>query len=108
MSYGATPYLSEDLTQVPVAVKEGPGHLRGVVAYNASASWVFLQVFDDPAPAVGTDKPVMVLPVPPTGAMDHTPTTAIRFANAISIACTATPTGAGAPAASPCLSLAWS
>ena len=109
MSYGSTPYLKEDLDEVAVVVRPGAGHLHGVVAYNASASWVFLQVFDHAAPTVGTTKPVLVLPIPPTGAMDYVPAAAIQFSTAISIACTATATGAGAPAAPPAaLSLQYS
>lgn len=81
-------------------LKATSGAVFGYHLYNPNSTVVYLQVFDATSASVtvGTTSPKFVLVIPPKGVVDTQPAHAIGMTTAISVACTTTATGAGAPA----------
>jgi hypothetical protein len=77
----------------PVDINRAPSNLK-IVAHNAGGSPAFVQLFDAKAADVvlGTTVAQYVFQVSPGD--NETPIGELYFRNAISVACTTTPTGA--------------
>lgn len=70
-------------------VKAGPGRLFGWYIYNANAAVRYLKLYDKlAAPAVGTDAPVLTIPIPPGAAANVGFPQGITFARGIGLALT--------------------
>jgi len=98
---GGTCYFNSALTETKVLVIAAPVRLFNLLGYNSGASVSYLQFFDALSAdvTVGTTTPKFSIPLPSTGGYSDTYQLPEGFRTGIVIACTATATGAGAPAA---------
>lgn len=72
------------------SVKNAAGTLAMLIASNMSASWRYLKFFNKAsAPTVGTDTPIMTIPLQPNSTMAMPMAIAMRFATGIAYAITA-------------------
>lgn len=89
----ATSYFNKAVTSSQV-VKNTGGVLYGYDLYNPNATIGFLQIFNTTSPNLGTDTPIVSIPVPPTSAVLRSAGVIIaNFASAISIGATTTASG---------------
>lgn len=74
---------------------------------SANSSIVYLQLFDNASPTVGTTAPNMVLPCPASTSKTYVIdlSNGYPFVTALSLACTTLPTGAVSPASAVIVSL---
>lgn len=88
------------LTNTVIAVKSSAaGELGGYIVYNPNASVAYIQVFDVATAGgvtLGTTRPDMVIPVPPTSGANLEFANGVNFANGIQIAATTTDSGSTA------------
>ena len=88
------------LTNTVVAVKaSAAAELGGYIVYNPNASVAYIQVFDVATAGgvtLGTTRPDMVIPVPPTSGANLEFANGVSFANGIQIAATTTDSGSTA------------
>lgn len=98
---GGTRYSNTSVSQTKASVVAAPVLLFNITAYNSGASASFLQFFDalEANVTVGTTTPTFVIPLPAAGGYDTSLNLPEGFRTGIVIACTATATGSGAPAA---------
>ena len=98
---GGTSYSNAALDETAVQVVAGPVLLFNIMGYNSGGTVSFLQFFDAPLAdvTVGTTTPDFIIPLPASGGYDSALTLPESFPHGIVIACTATPTGNGAPGA---------
>jgi hypothetical protein len=93
------------LTNTAVAIKASAGRLYGYNFFNPGTALVYVQIFNVAAASVtlGTTTPIMSIGLPSSSSasvgVDVNFTLPITFGTAMSYACTATPTGSGAPGA---------
>lgn len=86
------------LVATVATVKGSAGQLGGYIVYNPNATVAYIQVFDVAgAVTLGTTRPNLVIPVPPTSGANIEFGKGIAFANAIKIAATTTDSGSTAP-----------
>ncbi|HKT72604.1 MAG TPA: hypothetical protein VJQ47_06910 [Steroidobacteraceae bacterium] len=88
------------LTNTVVSVKaSAAGEMGGYIVYNPNASVAYIQVFDVATAGgvtLGTTRPDMVIPVPPTSGANLEFANGVSFANGIQIAATTTDSGSTA------------
>jgi hypothetical protein len=84
----STTFTNSAATNNAAVLKASAGTVWSVLGFNAGASPCYVKFYNrTTAPTVGTDVPVMVIPIPPTGSPDPVvPATGIRFATGIAIA----------------------
>jgi hypothetical protein len=72
------------------SAKASAGELHKASAYNATASLKYLKIYNKAsAPTVGSDTPVLTLPIPPNGTLNHDfPNGGFYFATGIAYALT--------------------
>lgn len=106
---GGTIYSNPTLDESGVQVVGAPVLLFNIMGYNSGGSVSFLQFFDALLAdvTVGTTTPDFIVPLPATGGYDSALTLPESFRTGIVIACTATPTGNGAPAADALVKLSY-
>lgn len=81
--------LNSAATTNATSVKGAPGKVYTIMASNVNAAARFLKIYDKAsAPTVGTDRPIITLPIPATGSVSHSLLDGIAFANGIAIALT--------------------
>ncbi|MHB8816139.1 MAG: hypothetical protein ACYDAE_23145 [Steroidobacteraceae bacterium] len=88
------------LTATVVQVKGSAGELGGYIVYNPNASVAYVQVFDAAttgAVTLGTTRPDIVIPVPPTSGANLEFANGVNFTSGIQIAATTTDSGSTAP-----------
>lgn len=94
---GADTHLNNNATASATTVKSSQGNLYGIHIGNPNSSDVFLQVFDDTSPNVGTDTPKQSYRVDSQSSLNKSMTVPIKFDNGISYAITTTSTGNTSP-----------
>ena len=96
------------LNATPVNIRNGASIVRNIQLEQRmkTAAELYVQIYNINAPTVGTDKPVMVLPVPAGNTLLEVAQLSVIFqgpfggrlhSTALSIACTTTPDGLTAP-----------
>jgi hypothetical protein len=97
-SGGWKPKLLNGLSTSLVAIKSSAGQLAMIEGFNPNTAQVYLQVFDNASPILGTTTPVLSVPIAPgaTGGFSLSQT-GVQFSNAIVVAATTTATGSTAP-----------
>ena len=96
-------FINTDVKATLKTVKAALGNLVKIKAANPNPRTIFVQVFDNASPTVGTTPPDWVLEVPSGngddvwGVYDELMPGPVKFSNAIKLAATTTPTGSTAP-----------
>lgn len=86
------------LSTTQVNVKASAGQLGGYIIYNPNATVAYVQVFDaNAAVTLGTTRPNVVIPIPPTSGANIEIGKGIAFATGIRVAATTTASGSTAP-----------
>lgn len=81
--------VSSANTTNATSIKASTGDLFGIQAYNTTAAVVYLKIYNKAsAPTVGTDTPVMTIPIPPNAPIVITWTNGYYFSTGIAIALT--------------------
>lgn len=82
----------------PTTVKGTAGQLSTLQCYNPNTSQVYIQIFDNAAPTVGTTAPALSIPIAATATGGLALSLiGVQFSNAITVAATTTATGGAAP-----------
>ena len=86
------------LTNTVVYVKTSAGELGGYIVFNPNSTVAFVQVFDAASGVtLGTTRPAMVIPVPPTSGANLEFANGVSFTSGIGIAATTSDSGSTAP-----------
>lgn len=106
---GGTLYSNLALDEVKASVVAGPVLLFNIMGFNSGGSVSYVQFFDALVAdvTVGTTTPDFVIPLPAGGGYDAAYVLPEGFRTGIVIACTATATGNGAPAADAIVKLSY-
>lgn len=106
---GGTTFYDDSVVQTKQAVVAAPVMLFNILGWNSGASTSYLQFFDalEADVTVGTTVAKFTIPLPATGGYDAELQLPEGFRTGIVIACTATATGSGAPAAGALVKLSY-
>ena len=89
---GSTPARSLSLDTTGTNLKASAGQIMGWSFYNNASSIRYVKIFDKATTAVvGTDTPIMTIPVPPNSAVRDNFTSGVTFNNGLSWAATRNP-----------------
>jgi hypothetical protein len=104
--FGLSKYRNIDLDEAGQSVKASAGSLYGWYIFNAASSIRYVKLYDKAsAPAVGTDTPVLTLPIPAGGGANVMNAIGIPFTLGIGAGATTgvADNNTGAPGANECI-----
>lgn len=106
---GGTLFYDDAVSETAQTVVAGPVLLFNIMGFNTGGAVSYLQFFDAllATVIVGTTPPTFVIPLPASGGYDNSYNLPEGFRTGIVIACTATPTGNGAPGAAALVKLSY-